>query len=66
MSNDRNARLLTLAFVAFLLFTFPVLRIFGKDGFVFGLPVLYVYICLAWLAIIGLVWYQFRDYPPRR
>lgn len=59
MSNDRNAKLVLLAMVAFLLFSFPILYIFGGELFLWGMPVLYVYIFVVWLLVISITWYLF-------
>jgi hypothetical protein len=52
MSSDRNAKLVGLSLLALLLFTFPLLEIFGKESYVLGLPLLYIYIFVVWLVII--------------
>lgn len=55
MSSDQNSKLVGLFFGALIIFTFPMIQIFGKEGFVFGVPVLYVYIFVVWLAVILLI-----------
>lgn len=52
MSSLKKDKLLALFFVAVLLLNFPIMRIFGKDKFVFGFPALYVYVFFVWLVII--------------
>jgi hypothetical protein len=37
------------------LFNFPVLALFNVAGTFFGVPVLYVYIFVAWAALIALM-----------
>lgn len=39
-----------------LLFNFPLLAIFNVRAAVFGIPILYVYLFLAWLAVIVLTY----------
>ncbi|ABI56021.1 hypothetical protein ACN2MM_03930 [Alkalilimnicola ehrlichii MLHE-1] len=58
---QRTERIVALALLAALLFNYPLLSLFARDGWVFGLPVLYVYLFLSWLLIIlltGLVLYR--------
>lgn len=55
MSSDKSAKLIGLAVLGFLLFTFPFLELFGKVKFIAGIPLLYAYIFLTWLIIILLV-----------
>jgi len=50
----KGQKLTALFLVGCLLFNYPILDFFNSDGFIFGIPVLYVYIFTAWAAIIGL------------
>ena len=61
MSNDKNTNLIGIFFLALLVFNFPFLGIFGKDNFVFGIPVLYAYIFIVWICVIVLVFLNFRN-----
>ena len=36
-------------------FNYPVLSIFNKGGSIFGLPPLYAWLMVSWLALIGLL-----------
>lgn len=56
MSSDRNARLTALFFLSLLVFNYPLVQIFGKNRFVLGVPVLYAYLFLVWLALILLIY----------
>jgi hypothetical protein len=38
-----------------LLFNFPLLAVFNRAAYVFGIPVLYAYIFFAWTLLIGLL-----------
>jgi hypothetical protein len=38
-----------------LLFNYPVLALFNVPGTLFGIPVLYAYIFIAWAALIGMM-----------
>jgi hypothetical protein len=51
----RAARLAFLFMLGVLLFNYPLLALFNVQGSVFGIPVLYAYIFLAWGALIALV-----------
>ena len=53
--NLKGQRLVALFLVGCLLFSYPPLSIFSQDGLVWGIPILYVYIFLAWAALIGLM-----------
>jgi hypothetical protein len=39
------------------LFNYPILALFNVQGVLFGVPVLYAYIFIAWAALIGLMAY---------
>lgn len=59
--NDMNhsrlvaQRLVALFLLGCLLFNFPLLALFNRDGEVFGIPLLYAYVFAAWLALILLM-----------
>jgi hypothetical protein len=38
-----------------LLFNFPILALFNVPGTLFGIPVLYAYLFIAWAALIALM-----------
>jgi predicted permease len=48
-------RLAALFLLGCLLFTFPLLALFNRDGEVLGIPLLYAYIFGAWLVLIALM-----------
>lgn len=48
-------RLLALFLLACLLLNFPLLSLFSTDGMVWGIPLLYVYLFLAWALLIALM-----------
>jgi hypothetical protein len=60
MSADRNTKLIGLFVLSLLLFTFPLLDLFGREQYVFGLPLLYVYLFVVWLVVIILLRRLFR------
>ena len=50
-------RLIALCMLGCVLFNFPILALFNVSGTVFGVPVLYAYIFIAWtLLIILMAW----------
>ena len=51
----RAARLVFLFMLGALLFNYPLLALFNVQGRVFGVPVLYAYIFVAWGLLIALV-----------
>jgi hypothetical protein len=51
----RAARLAFLFMLGVLLFNYPLLALFNVQGSVFGIPMLYAYIFLAWGMLIALV-----------
>lgn len=53
-ASSRVERLIALFTVAFLLFNYPLLSLFAGDALVFGIPVLYLYLFLAWAGVIAL------------
>lgn len=38
-----------------LLFNYPLLQLFARDGSVLGVPLIYCYVFCAWAALIGLM-----------
>jgi hypothetical protein len=59
--NDRDnderltGRLAAVVMFGFLLFVPPLLALFDHHAWVFGVPVLWAYLFLAWAVVIGLV-----------
>ena len=53
--ESRAQRLVALCLLGFVLFNFPVLALFNVPEAVFGVPVLYAYIFIAWTALIVLM-----------
>jgi len=52
MPNDKIPKIISLAFFAFLLLNFPIIGLFGKTNFLFGFPVLYLYVFIVWFGLI--------------
>jgi len=59
----RGQQLLFLAVLFGGLLNFPLLAVFDHDGRVGGVPVLYLYILLTWLLLVGLTAYLVRKPP---
>jgi len=52
-------KLIMLFFMAILLLNFPLLQVFGKDGSILGIPILFFYLFTIWLLIIFLIlWFS--------
>ena len=56
MSEEaKSQRFVALCMLGMVLFNFPVLALFNVGGTLFGVPVLYAYIFMAWAALIALM-----------
>ena len=53
--ETKAQRLVALCMLGFLLFNYPVLALFNVSRTIFGVPVLYAYIFIAWAALIALM-----------
>ena len=53
--ESRSQRFVALCILGVLLFNYPILALFNVSGTVFGVPVLYAYIFVAWAALIALM-----------
>jgi hypothetical protein len=51
----KGQRLVALFLLGCLLFSYPLLSIFSQDSMLWGIPILYLYIFIAWGAFIGLM-----------
>ena len=56
----RGQRLLFVAVLFGVLLNFPLLAVFDRDGRVAGVPVLYLYVLLMWVLVVGLTGYLVR------
>ena len=52
----RGQRLLFLSLLFAVLLNFPLLAVFDHAGRVAGIPVLYLYVLLAWITLVLLTW----------
>jgi hypothetical protein len=59
MSNfeKKGPRFVALCMLGLLLFNYPILMLFNVAGAVFGVPVLYAYLFIAWASLIALMAY---------
>jgi hypothetical protein len=48
-------RFVALCMLGFLLFNYPILALFNVTGTIFGVPLLYAYIFVAWALLIALM-----------
>jgi len=48
-------RFVALCMLGLLLFNYPILALFNVSGTVFGVPLLYAYIFIAWAVLIALL-----------
>jgi hypothetical protein len=53
----KSHRFISLCMLGVLLFNYPILALFNVNGTLFGVPVLYVYVFLAWAALIAMMAY---------
>ena len=53
--QSKGQRFVALCMLGVLLFNYPILALFNVSGTVFGVPVLYAYIFIAWAALIALM-----------
>jgi hypothetical protein len=54
-STMKGPRLVAAFLLGLLLFNYPLLALFNRAVVVFGIPLLYAYIFLAWALLIGLL-----------
>jgi hypothetical protein len=54
-TNAKTQRLAALFLLGNVLFNFPLLALVNRPDFVFGIPLLYIYIFAAWAMLIALL-----------
>jgi hypothetical protein len=53
--ESKGQRFVALCMLGILLFNYPILALFNVSGTLFGVPVLYAYMFIAWAAMIALM-----------
>ena len=53
--ESKGQRFVALCLLGMLLFNYPILALFNVPGALLGVPVLYVYMFVAWAALIALM-----------
>ena len=53
--ESKGQRFVALCLLGVLLFNYPILALFNVSGMVFGVPVLDVYMFIAWAALIAVM-----------
>ena len=53
--RSRSERFVALCMLGIVLFNYPILALFNVPGTLFGVPLLYAYIFIAWIGLIGLM-----------
>ena len=53
--ETKSQRFTALFMLGWLLFNYPILELFNVPGTLFGVPVLYAYMFIAWAALIALM-----------
>ncbi len=53
--ESKGQRFVALCMLGVVLFNYPILALFNVGGVLFGVPVLYAYMFIAWAALIALM-----------
>ena len=53
--ESKGQRFVALCMLGMLLFNYPILALFNVPGTLFGVPVLYAYVFIAWAVLIALM-----------
>jgi hypothetical protein len=53
--ESKGQRFVALCMLGILLFNYPILALFNVSGTLFGVPVLYAYMFIAWAAMIAMM-----------
>jgi hypothetical protein len=62
VNEDRvRTRLVVLAVLGLALFNYPLLRVFDRDVIVLGVPMVWLYVFVAWGLLIAMVALTMRD-----
>ena len=55
MIDTKGQRFVALCMLGMVLFNFPILALFNVPGTLFGVPLLYAYVFIAWATLIALM-----------
>jgi hypothetical protein len=55
--ESKSQRFMALCMLGMVLFNYPILALFNVSGSLFGVPVLYAYLFIAWAALVALMAY---------
>ena len=61
--ESKGQRFVALCMLGLLLFNYPILALFNVSGALFGVPVLYAYIFIAWAVLIALMAFVAESRP---
>ena len=53
--ESKGQRFVALCMLGILLFNYPILALFNVSGVLFGVPLLYLYMFIAWALLIALM-----------
>ena len=53
--ESKSHRFVALCMLGLLLFNYPILALFNVTGTVFGVPLLYAYVFIAWAVLIAMM-----------
>jgi len=52
MTQFKQSKLVGVFLLGIVLLNFPLINLFKKDQFIFGIPALYTYLLIVWIALI--------------
>jgi len=52
MSEGKTSKVIGIFLLGFVLLNFPIINLFTKDQFIFGIPSLYIYFFMVWVILI--------------
>lgn len=55
--ESKGQHFMALCMLGMVLFNYPILALFNVSGSLFGVPVLYAYLFIAWAALVALMAY---------
>ena len=61
--NIKNKRLFCLFLLGWLIFNYPIISLFNHELFIFGIPILFVFLFFAWILIIIAMVFITRIHP---